>query len=158
MKTSFYILIGLLILSIIGNVVLFMRETPKFEVSTEEGRIDTLIIKEIDYDTIFEPYYDTIHTTDTIVRDSVVYIRDVPFTYKYNTSDYDLEINAVKLNWHKLNYHRKDTFTLTVPQYVYIEREKKRFQFTHGLQLGLGYGLFNHKPDLYVGYGFQLKF
>lgn len=158
MKTSFYILIGLLILSIIGNVVLFIRETPKFEISTEEGRIDTLIIKEIDYDTVFEPYYDTLHHYDTIVRDSVVYIRDIPNTYTYNNSDYTLNINAVKLNWYKLDYHRKDTFTLTVPKYVYIEKEKKRFQFTHGLQFGLGYGLFNHKPDLYVGYGFQLKF
>lgn len=158
MRITAIIVSILLILSVILNVrqCSIINEIPKYEKIDTVLRIDTFIDHKIDYDTVFNN--DTIHTTDTIVRDSVVYIRDVPFTYKYNTSDYDLEINAVKLNWHKLNYHRKDTFTLTVPQYVYIEREKKRFQFTHGLQLGIGYGLFNHKPDLYVGYGFQLKF
>lgn len=158
MRITAIIVSILLILSVILNVrqCSIINEIPKYEKIDTVLRIDTFIDHKIDYDTVFNN--DTIHTTDTIVRDSVVYIRDVPFTYKYNTSDYDLEINAVKLNWHKLNYHRKDTFTLTVPQYVYIEREKKRFQFTHGLQFGLGYGLFNHKPDLYVGYGFQLKF
>lgn len=158
MRITAIIVSILLILSVILNVrqCSIINEIPKYEKIDTVLRIDTFIDHKIDYDTVFNN--DTIHTTDTIVRDSVVYIRDVPFTYKYNTNDYDLEINAVKLNWHKLNYHRKDTFTLTVPQYVYIEREKKRFQFTHGLQFGLGYGLFNHKPDLYVGYGFQLKF
>lgn len=158
MRITAIIVSILLILSVILNVrqCSIINEIPKYEKIDTVLRIDTFIYHKIDYDTVFNN--DTIHSTDTIVRDSVVYIRDVPFTYKYNTSDYDLEINAVKLNWYKLDYHRKDTFTLTVPQYVYIEKEKKRFQFTHGLQFGLGYGLFNHKPDLYVGYGFQLKF
>lgn len=158
MRITAIIVSILLILSVILNVrqCSIINEIPKYEKIDTVLRIDTFIDHKIDYDTVFNN--DTIHTTDTIVRDSVVYIRDIPNTYTYNNSDYTLNINAVKLNWYKLDYHRKDTFTLTVPQYVYIEKEKKRFQFTHGLQFGLGYGLFNHKPDLYVGYGFQLKF
>ena len=29
--------------------------------------------------------------------------------------------------------------------------------FTHGIQVGVGYGVFNNKVDLYIGYGVQIK-
>ena len=72
--------------------------------------------------------------------------------------NYDITINAIKLNNYQLNIHHTDTITYTkeIIKNVYIK--KKQNHFTHGISLGFGYGFINRKPDLFLGYSIQYNF
>lgn len=144
-------------ISLIFNVYLLTREDKIIEKEIVEyvERKDTVVSIKKEYDTVYvkKPEYITKIINDT------VYIRDISHEYRFNHSDYDLYVNAVKLNNYKLDIHAKDTITLY--QTKFIEKtlkENKRPLITHGIQVGAGYGLINKKPDVYVGYGLQINF
>ena len=116
-------------------------------------------------DTIVEYKYstDTIYNTKTnteykyITINDTVYIENKPEIYKDSTENYDITINAVKLNNYQLNIHHTDTITYTneIIKNVY---NKKKYHFTHGISLGVGYGVWNKRPDLFIGYSVMYSF
>ena len=151
-KTSFIISI-LLIISLSFNIHQCNRKRDKEYVNNE-----TEVIVE-KTDTIIDYMYktDTIYNTKTnteykyLTKNDTVYIENKPEIYKDSTDNYDITIQSVKMDWYKLNIHHRDTITYTkeIIKNVY---NKKKQHFNHGITLGVGFGLWNQKPDLFIGY------
>ena len=157
MNKKITILLAILLTSLMLNVYLLTREdkiTEK-EVVQYVERKDTVVTIKKQYDTVFVSKTEYV---PKIINDTV-YIRDISNEYRFNNSDYDLYVNAVKLNNYKLDIHAKDTVTLYETKYIEkTVKENKKPLITHGIQTGVGYGFINRKPDVYVGYGFQINF
>ena len=155
-KTSFIISI-LLIISLSFNVHQCNKKRDKEYVNTEKEVIvektDTIIQTKLKTDTIYfnDIQYKTINVRDT------VWIEAKNREYKDSTEDYDITINAVKLNNYQLNIHKRDSITYTkeIIKNVY---NKKKQHFNHGITLGVGYGVWNQKPDLFIGYSVMYSF
>lgn len=155
MKKLLYILSIILIISLALNVHQCNRKKDVVEIEKEVivEKCDTIIQTKLKTDTIYfnDIQYKTINVRDT------VWIEAKNREYKDSTEDYDITINAVKLNNYQLNIHHTDTITYTneIIKNVYI---KKKCHFTHGISLGFGYGFINRKPDLFLGYSIQYSF
>ena len=157
-KTSFIISI-LLIISLSFNVHQCNRKRDKEYVNTEKE----VIVEKTD--TIIDYIYktDTIYNTKTnteykyITINDTAYIENKPEIYKDSTDNYDITIQSVKMDWYKLNIHKRDTITCTkeIIKNVY---NKKKQHFNHGITLGVGYGVWNQKPDLFIGYSVMYSF
>lgn len=149
--------VAIMTISLMLNVYLLTREDKTIEKEVVEyvEKKDTVVTIKKQYDTVFVSKTEYV---PKIINDTV-YIRDISNEYRFNNSDYDLYVNAVKLNNYKLDIHAKDTITLF--QTKYIEKtikENKRPLVTHGIQAGVGYGIINRRPDVFVGYGLQINF
>ena len=157
-KTSFIISI-LLIISLSFNVHQCNRKRDK-----EYANIEKEVIVE-KTDTIIDYIYktDTIYNTKTkteykyITINDTAYIENKPEIYKDSTDNYDITIQSVKMDWYKLNIHKRDTITYAkeIIKNVY---NKKKQHFNHGITLGVGYGVCNQKPDLFIGYSVMYSF
>lgn len=155
MKEKLYVVI--MTISLMLNVYLLTSKDKIIEKKVVEyvERKDTVVSIKKEYDTVYvkKPEYITKVINDTI------YILDKPNEYRFNNSDYDLYVNAVKLNNYKLDIHAKDTITLYETKYIEKTlKENKKPLVTHGIHVGAGYGFINRKPDVYVGYGLQINF
>ena len=117
-------------------------------------------------DTIVEYKYrtDTIYNTKTkteykyITINDTAYIENKPEIYKDSTDNYDITIQSVKMDWYKLNIHHRDTITYTKEIIKNVYTKPKQRHFNHGITLGVGYGVWNQKPDLFIGYSVMYSF
>ena len=156
-KTSFIISI-LLIISLSFNVHQCNRKRDKEYVNTEKEVIvektDTIIQTKLKTDTIYfnDIQYKTINVKDT------VWIEAKNREYKDSTEDYDITINAVKLNNYQLNIHKRDTITYTKEIIKNVYTKPKKQHLNHGISFGVGYGVWNQKPDLFIGYSVMYSF
>lgn len=111
-------------------------------------------------DTIYVPY-------SGISKDSIY-----NYTYDNDTLKYSLSIKAKELKWHKANFELHDKFTIVntedngkvatiighSPNTEIIDvttwHNKNRFvdNIYYGPSISVGYGLFNNKPDIFVGF------
>ena len=155
MNKKITILWAILLISLMLNVYLLTREDKIIEKETVEyvEKKDTVVVFRHETDTLYleklitKNVVDTIHTNDTTVL------------YNYSDSVIDINMQAQRLDWLKYNIHAKDTVTLYETKYIEkIVKENKRPLITHGIQVGAGYGFINRKPDVFVGYGFQINF
>ena len=136
----------------------FLREPLVKETKTEIVKKDTVVTFKKDFDTVYVSktkyknryHYDTIHIKDTITNNEKVYIYDTIHNYSFNEKDYDLDINAVKLDNYKLDIHTKDTIKYTETVYQTIYRPKKNY-FTLGLSVGYGFGIKSKDIQPFVG-------
>lgn len=127
---------------------------------------DTIVKTEVKFDTIVKYNYstDTIHVKDTITKyntkiiNDTVYIENRGHDYLYSNDIYTLSVNAVKLNWYNLDIHKVDTFTFVKQVEIPVKIPSKKPRFYYGIGVGAGYGLFNKKPDLYIGFNAGLQF
>ena len=158
LKKKTYI-IFLLTISICLNFYLyFLREPLLKEVKTEIVKKDTILTFKKDFDTVYISQtkynniykYDTIHIKDKVTNVEKVYISDSIKNFSFNEQDYDLNINAVKLNNYKLNIHTKDTIKYTETVYQTICKPKKNY-FTLGLSVGYGYCIKSKDIQPFVG-------
>ena len=108
---------------------------------------DTVIQWKYDTDTVYMTNTRTKYETKVI--NDTVWIKDEPFTTTDSTSNYVIDINAVKLNWYRLRMMRNDTITINTTTVKTISSQ--RSGFFYGLGVGAGYGLINRKPDIFVG-------
>ena len=141
----------LLILAIIAiNVIIVATNPYQKTVYIEKEKIvrDTIIKIEKEYQRVYIDNTKIIN--DTIIINDTVYIKDKPYEYTFDSTDYTLSINAVKLNSYKLDLHIEDK--------VVVKDKIVKKRINHGIQLGVGYGVFTHKPDVFIGYGIQYNF
>lgn len=108
---------------------------------------DTVIQWKYDTDTIYMT--NTMVEYETKVINDTVWINDEPVTTTDSTSNYVIDINAVKLNWYRLRMMRNDTITINTTTVKTISSPKSGFYY--GLGVGAGYGIVNRKPDIFVG-------
>lgn len=154
MKWLPYLLIALLAVSITLNIVQCTRKTEQpSERIVKVVERDTIIETKISYDTVFFNRTKTEIQYDTIMRNDTVYIKDEPHDYRVDTTDYTLDINAVKLNWYKLDIHTRDTVTLTRTEIIENTIVKKKNRLGFGVFAGPSYDFINRKMGVSVGCG-----
>lgn len=148
MRTLAWILGIILALSLVSNIALIAERerdnTPKVEYV---HKTDTVIKWKYDTDTIYMT--NTRIKYETKVINDTVWINDEPVTTTDSTSNYVIDINAVKLNWYRLRMMRNDTITINTTTVKTISSPKGGFYY--GLGVGAGYGIVNRKPDIFVG-------
>lgn len=160
-----FLLTILLTISICLNFYLyFLREPLVKETKTEVVKKDTVVTFKKDFDTVFVCetkyndiyHYDTIHVTNKITNVEKVYIQDSIKNYTFNEKDYDLNINAVKLDNYKLDIHAKDTVKYTETVYQTINKPKKNW-ITIGVNAGYGFGFKTKQLEPFIGLGINFN-
>ena len=167
-RSDIYMLIGVSVICIVLSML--MGKCSKTEIQTK-----------VETDTVFQERIDTIHITHTVTRyrpqptrTDTIFITDaqtqevaqhIKKTYEVDSLHIDTTcIPPASVNYHLLvrtdNYdvdsialrfnvdYPKITQTQTITKTV---TKKKRWNY--GIQTGLGYGIYNRKPDLYIGVG-----
>lgn len=157
-KTSFIISI-LLIISLSFNVHQCNRKKDKEYVNNEKEVIvektDTIVNFKYITDTIYNSKKDTEYKYITV--NDTIYVENKPEIFKDSTDKYDITINAIKLNNYQLNIHHTDTifYEKEIIKNVYNKRKQ---HFNHGITIGAGWGIWNKKPDLFIGYSVMYSF
>lgn len=152
-----------IVILVLWIIVVLLHKAACQQSETVIQKIDTLVV----HDTLrinktinhVKYKYDTIHIYDTITKQEIVYIKDSAQLYKDSTSEYSLNINAVKLYSYDLNIYKSDTV------YKYLEKQKKpKFgqSVTIGPSFSYGYSFTSHKMEPTVGvsivWGFGVTF
>ena len=159
MKKLIYILSILLIISLSLNIYYYNKgRSSDYNLEKEYITVqkrDTIVEYKYSTDTIYNTKTNTEYKYLTI--NDTAYIESKPEIYKDSTDNYDITIQSVKMDWYKLNIHHRDTITNTkeIIKNVY---NKKKQHFNHGITLGVGYGVWNQKPDLFIGYSVMYSF
>ena len=159
MKKLIYILSILLIISLSLNIYYYNKgRSSDYNLGKEYITVqkrDTIVEYKYNTDTIYNTKTNTEYKY--ITKNDTVYIENKPEIYKDSTDNYDITIQSVKMDWYKLNIHHRDTITYTkeIIKNVY---NKKKQHFNHGITLGVGYGVWNQKPDLFIGYSVMYSF
>ena len=169
-RSDIYIMIGVSVICILLSML--MGKCSKTEIQTK-----------VETDTVFQERIDTIHITHTVTRyrpqptrTDTIFITDaqtqevaqhIKKTYEVDslqidttstphgmvsyhllvrTDNYDVDSIALRFNVDYPKIIQTQTITKTVTK-------KKRWNY--GIQTGFGYGIYNRKPDLYIGVGIQ---
>lgn len=156
MKKLIYILSIILIISLALNVYQCNRKKDVAEIEKEVivEKCDTIIQTKLKTDTIYfnDIQYKTINVRDT------VWIEAKNREYKDSTEDYDITINAVKLNNYQLNIHKRDSiqYENKIIRETIVKKEKQN-PFGVSLFLGPGYDLYNKQMGVSVGIGLTFR-
>ena len=169
-RSDIYMLIGVSVICILLSMM--MGKCSKTEIQTK-----------VETDTVFQERIDTIHLTHTVTRyrpqptrTDTIFITDaqtqevaqhIKKTYEVDslqidttstphgmvsyhllvrTDNYDVDSIALRFNVDYPKIIQTQTITKTVTR-------KKHWNY--GIQTGFGYGVYNRKPDLYIGVGIQ---
>ena len=167
-RSDIYMLIGVSVICILLSMV--MGKCSKDEIQTK-----------VETDTVFQERIDTIHLTHTVTRyrpqptrTDTIFITDaqtqevaqhIKKTYEVDslqidttstphgmvsyhllvrTDNYDVDSIALRFNVDYPKIIQTQTITKTVT---------KKKHWNYGIQTGFGYGVYNRKPDLYIGVG-----
>ena len=169
-RSDIYIIIGVSVICILLSML--MGKCSRTEIQTK-----------VETDTVFQERIDTIHITHTVTRyrpqptrTDTIFITDtqtqevarhIKKTYEVDslqidttstphgmvsyhllvrTDNYDVDSIALRFNVDYPKIIQTQTITKTVTR-------KKHWNY--GIQTGFGYGVYNRKPDLYIGLGIQ---
>ena len=169
-RSDIYIMIGVSVICILLSML--MGKCSKTEIQTK-----------VETDTVFQERIDTIHITHTVTRyrpqptrTDTIFITDAqtqevaqhikktyevdslhidttcipPASVNYHllvrTDNYDIDSIALRFNVDYPKIIQTQTITKTVT---------KKKHWNYGIQTGFGYGVYNRKPDLYIGVGIQ---
>ena len=151
MKHVIYFII--IIILIILNLYQYNHNNKIVKINTVEVR-DTVVIRDtLKFDNPTLIYVKT--EPDTIYIESidstVVMNKE---TKVYKDSLYELQLSGIRPNLDYINVYPKTTY-ITTEKVSYV-KDKRRF--THGIQAGIGFGIINKKPDVFIGYGVQINF
>ncbi len=131
-----------------------MKPERATEKTIEIVKTDTIVDWKYSTDTVYFSkikYKDKI-VYDTIIKNDIVYIRDSAVVHRDSTSDYTIDISAVRLDWYKLDISHRDTitYTQTIYETVYKKRNNKPQIGVYG---GLGYDVKGKSFGPEVGVG-----
>lgn len=169
-RSDIYMLIGVSVICILLSMT--MGKCSKTEIQTK-----------VETDTVFQERIDTIHLTHTVTRyrpqptrTDTIFVTDtqtqevaqhIKKTYEVDslqidttstphgmvsyhllvrTDNYDVDSIALRFNVDYPKITQTQTITKTVT---------KKKHWNYGIQTGFGYGIYNRKPDLYIGLGVQ---
>lgn len=151
MKHVIYIIIIFILIFL--NLYQYNKNN-RIEINTVETRRDTVVIMDtvrFDNPTLIyvktEPdtlYIESIDSTVVMNKETKVY-RD---------STYEAQISGFQPHLDHIKVFPKTTY-ITTEKVSYV-KDKRRF--THGIQAGIGFGVINRKPDVFIGYGVQINF
>ena len=169
-RSDIYIMIGVSVICILLSMV--MGKCSKTEIQTK-----------VETDTVFQEHIDTIHLTHTVTRyrpqptrTDTIFITDtqtqevaqhIKKTYEVDSLHIDTTcIPPASVNYHLLvrtdNYDVDSIalrFNVDYPKIIQTQTITKtvtrKKHWNYGIQTGFGYGVYNRKPDLYIGVGIQ---
>ena len=169
-RSDIYMLIGVSVICILLSMT--MGKCSRTEIQTK-----------VETDTVFQERIDTVHLTHTVTRyrpqptrTDTIFVTDtqtqevaqhIKKTYEVDslqidttskphgmvsyhllvrTDNYDVDSIALRFNVDYPKIIQTQTITKTVT---------KKKHWNYGIQTGFGYGIYNRKPDLYIGLGIQ---
>lgn len=172
-RSDIYMLIGVSVICILLSMM--VGKCSRTEIQTK-----------VETDTVFQERIDTIHITHTVTRyrpqptrTDTIFVTDTqtqevaqhikktyevdslhidttctpPASVNYHllvrTDNYDIDSIALRFNVDYPKIIQTQTITKTVTR-------KKHWNY--GIQTGVGYGIYNRKPDLYIGLGLTYNF
>lgn len=140
------------------NLYLWLKPERVTEKTIEIVKKDTIVDWKYSTDTVYFSkikYKDKI-VYDTIHKNNVVYIRDTAVVHRDSTSDYTIDISAVRLDWYKLDINHRDTVTVTNTITTIVKQKRKPLGF--GIYGGMGYDPVNKtfSPQIGLGITFDL--
>ena len=169
-RSDIYMLIGVSVICILLSIM--MGKCSKTEIQTK-----------VETDTVFQEHIDTIHITHTVTRyrpqptrTDTIFITDaqtqevaqhIKKTYEVDSLHIDTTcIPPASVNYHLLvrtdNYDIDSIalrFNVDYPKIIQTQTITKtvtrKKHWNYGIQTGFGYGVYNRKPDLYIGVGIQ---
>ena len=169
-RSDIYMLIGVSVICILLSMV--MGKCSKTEIQTK-----------VETDTVFQERIDTIQITHTVTRyrpqptrTDTIFITDtqtqevaqhIKKTYEVDSLHIDTTcIPPASVNYHLLvrtdNYDVDSialSFNVDYPKITQTQTITKtvtrKKHWNYGIQTGFGYGIYNRKPDLYIGVGIQ---
>ena len=169
-RSDIYMLIGVSVICILLSML--MGKCSKTEIQTK-----------VETDTVFQERIDTIHITHTVTRyrpqptrTDTIFITDaqtqevaqhIKKTYEVDSLHIDTTcIPPASVNYHLLvrtdNYDVDSIalrFNVDYPKIIQTQTITKtvtrKKHWNYGIQTGFGYGVYNRKPDLYIGVGIQ---
>ena len=169
-RSDIYIMIGVSVICILLSMV--MGKCSRTEIQTK-----------VETDTVFQERIDTIHITHTVTRyrpqptrTDTIFITDaqtqevaqhIKKTYEVDSLHIDTTcIPPASVNYHLLvrtdNYDVDSIalrFNVDYPKIIQTQTITKtvtrKKHWNYGIQTGFGYGIYNRKPDLYIGVGIQ---
>ena len=167
-RSDIYIMIGVSVICILLSML--MGKCSKTEIQTK-----------VETDTVFQERIDTIHITHTVTRyrpqptrTDTIFITDtqtqevaqhIKKTYEVDSLHIDTTcIPPASVNYHLLvrtdNYDVDSIalrFNVDYPKIIQTQTITKtvtrKKHWNYGIQTGFGYGVYNRKPDLYIGVG-----
>ena len=167
-RSDIYIMIGVSVICILLSMM--MGKCSKTEIQTK-----------VETDTVFQERIDTIHITHTVTRyrpqptrTDTIFITDaqtqevaqhIKKTYEVDSLHIDTTcIPPASVNYHLLvrtdNYDIDSIalrFNVDYPKIIQTQTITKTItknkHWNYGIQTGFGYGVYNRKPDLYIGVG-----
>ena len=169
-RSDIYIMIGVSVICILLSML--MGKCSRTEIQTK-----------VETDTVFQERIDTIHLTHTVTRyrpqptrTDTIFITDaqtqevaqhIKKTYEVDS----LQIDTTSKPHGMVSYHllvRTDNynvdsialrFNVDYPKIIQTQTITKtvtrKKHWNYGIQTGFGYGVYNRKPDLYIGVGIQ---
>ena len=169
-RSDIYMLIGVSVICILLSML--VGKCSKTEIQTK-----------VETDTVFQERIDTIHITHTVTRyrpqptrTDTIFVTDtqtqevaqhIKKTYEVDSLHIDTTcIPPASVNYHLLvrtdNYDVDSIalrFNVDYPKIIQTQTITKTItkkkHWNYGIQTGLGYGIYNRKPDLYIGVGIQ---
>lgn len=162
---------AIFLLAVIYLLLFFLVNTNRKSQVVQEKQLQPVIITDtitnVVYDTVFVDHFETVKlpVVDTLIKindsiriDSVFvvfpiskYQLDTTFTtdttslnIRIQNSGYAVKLDSLSYNFKYTPTHQKTNFF------------KEHFKF--GLGVGVGYGCFTRKPDVFIGFGFYYCF
>lgn len=169
-RSDIYMLIGVSVICILLSMM--VGKCSRTEIQTK-----------VETDTVFQERIDTMHITHTVTRyrpqptrTDTIFVTDAqtqevaqhikktyevdslhidttctpPASVNYHllvrTDNYDVDSIALRFNVDYPKITQTQTVTKTIT---------KKKHWNYGIQTGVGYGVYNRKPDLYIGVGIQ---
>lgn len=160
MRGCWWVVIGLIALSLVTNVVLLSRQQPKPTVVIEHDTVwrDTTIYQPVAAETINTGRMVYIkvaapqpQTQRDTIRDSI----DVPIPImqkRYDDSLYTAWVSGYEPALDSINIHQREVVTTVTKTIV-----NPAPLITFGIQAGAGYGVINKRPDIFIGVGGQVN-
>ena len=163
MKRALYI-IGLFVCLLIGYYVGKKQNNHLQQETITETiiRTDTITKTDTIIKEIISPKYirEEIVRVDTIKADTAINLIKREYYTEINEDSIRGEIRAIVSGYNpsldSLNYN----FIIPTKEII-TEKEiirQKKTHLNYGVQMGLGYGVFSRKGDLYIGFGVQYSF
>lgn len=172
-RSDIYMLIGVSVICILLSMT--MGKCSRTEIQTK-----------VETDTVFQERIDTVHLTHTVTRyrpqptrTDTIFVTDtqtqevaqhIKKTYEVDS----LHIDTTCIPPASVNYHllvRTDNndidsialrFNVDYPKITQTQTITKTItkkkHWNYGIQTGFGYGIYNRKPDLYIGVGLTYNF
>lgn len=166
----------IVIIALLITIVIFclLLVIPRFKFHSNENKSDTIRIDSCIelLDTIYRPMivkdtlpvlkYKTLYKTDTIVKngdtiqipiDRYVYTDTLSdsVSYKAILRGYRASLDSIVINYPQRTIKAVKTKTITL-------QKTKVKHWNYGINAGVGYGIFNRKPDAFIGFTFGYSF